>query len=65
MKQGGVPVASAGEIVGHKDEDMSYGGYTDPLDLPSRKKVIDKNKYSSIDWNLGKKREWKKIHYSK
>ena len=58
-KKGGIPVASAREIVGHEDEDMSYGGYADPLDLPSKKKVIDKIKYPSVDWNLVKEREWR------
>jgi len=64
MKQAEVPVASAREIVGHEDEDMSYGGYADPLDLPSRKKVINKIKYPSIDWNLVKEMEWRQRPYS-
>ena len=60
MKQGNVPVASAREIVGHEDDDMSYGNYANSLDLPSRKKIIDKIKYPSIDWNLVKERGWNK-----
>lgn len=59
MKQKGIPVASAREIVGHEDKDMSYGGYADPLDLPSRKKIMAQVKYPSINWNDIKKREWR------
>jgi integrase len=64
MKQSGIPVASAREIVGHEDEDMSYGGYADVLDLPSRKKVIDEIKYPSIDWDLVKERGWRQTPFS-
>lgn len=59
IKQSGVPESSAREVVGHENPSLAYGGYADPLDLPNRKKIIDKVKYTSIDWSIVKEREWR------
>ena len=65
MKQAGINQESAREVVGHENPGLAYGGYADPLDLPNKKKIIEKVKYPSIDWDLVKEREWRQILYSK
>ncbi|WP_028582314.1 site-specific integrase [Desulfogranum japonicum] len=50
LKQKGVPVASAKEIVGHEDDDITFGRYANPLDLPNKKKILDMVEYPSIDF---------------
>ena len=59
LKQKGVPVSSAREIVGHEDEGLTYGGYANVIDLPNRKKIITKVKYPSIDFSKVRKMEWR------
>jgi hypothetical protein len=58
LKQKGVPLASAREIVGHEDESLTYGGYANAIDLPNRKKIIEQVKYASIDFSMIRKRRW-------
>jgi hypothetical protein len=40
------------------------GWICDVLDLPSRKKVINKIKYPSIDWGLVKERWWRQTPFT-
>lgn len=59
LKQKGVPVASAREIVGHEDESLTYGGYANVIDLPNRKKIIVKVRYPSVDFSKIQRKEWR------
>lgn len=59
LKQRGIPVKSAKEIVGHESDDMTYGQYASSHDLPARKKIVDQVKYPSIDFSRTNNRIWK------